>query len=270
MRVTGQPRPALRAAATLLASLAVLLMAAANARADGNSLIGYPQSNVIPRNAFHIDFDTVGKGANANAFTGFGITYGLGSLLQGRPNGGRETGGFLGRAEVGVDYILSAGQSVPAVPSQDRFYFNFKVQLYEDGASRTRIVAGGYNLGARSLYTARELYVLVSREHSWGKLQLGVTHALGPKEGLITPAGHADSTYAQLSYNRHIVGRLFGAFAGYTGLSTQSRTSVALAYYLDPQYKGSFAIGVLRYNDRSVLPGRDQVYFGFDYDWGGK
>jgi hypothetical protein len=64
--------------------------------------------------------------------------------------------------------------------------------------------------------------------------------------------------------------RLFGAFAGQTGQSTQSRQSVAVAYYLDNTYKASFALGYLLYNDRSIQPSRNQVYFGFDYDWGGR
>jgi hypothetical protein len=247
----------------------LMLLLPADAAADGNSLIGYPQSEIIRRGAFHLDVDTVGQMASTNAFTGMGITYGIGSSLWGRSGSTGDTDGFLGRAEIGADYVISAGGSMPQVPSQDRFYFNFKVQIYNDTVSRTRVVAGGYNLGPSSVLAARDLYVLVSKAHSWGKLQIGITHAFGPELGLMTPNGNADRTYLQASYNRQIVGRLFGAFAGYTGQSTQSRMSVAMAYYLDPQYRGSFAIGYLRYNDPSVLPGRDQVYFGFDYGWGG-
>jgi hypothetical protein len=267
--MTGRPRPVTRFIVGLLAWTATLLVAATEARADGNSLIGYPQANIIDENAFHLDVDTVGVKASTNSFTGIGVTYGLGSLL-GRAKSTAGKDGLFGRAEVGVDYLMSAGGSVPNVPSKDRFYFNFKVQLYNDDASKTQIVSGGYNLGSQSLATPRELYILVARVHSWGKLQIGVTHAFGPEEGLITPAGHAERNYIQVSFNRHLAGRLYGAFAGYTGLSTQSRGSVAVAYYLDQTYKASFALGLLRYNDHSVLPGQYQTYFGFDYDWGGK
>jgi hypothetical protein len=253
----------------LLAAVA-LLLCPAPARADGNSLIGYPQTNILGRNAFHFDFDTVGVRANSNVFSGAGVTWGLGSSLLGRKDKSDKSG-FLGRSEIGVDYLLSAGPFVPTfVKARQRFFFNFKMQLYDDPASQTRVVVGGYNLGSASLAAARELYVLASKTRSWGKLQVGLTHAFGPEAGLITPAGHADRTYVQVSYNRHLWQRLFGAYAGQTGLSTQSRQSVALAYYLDDTYKGSFAIGILRYNDRSIAPSRHQVYFGFDYDWGGQ
>jgi hypothetical protein len=256
--------------AGLLAGTAILLVAAADARADGNSLIGYPQANILGENAFHLDVDTVGVNASTNAFTGMGITWGLGSALKGRSDTKADQDGLLGRSEVGMDYLLSAGSAVPNVPSHDRFYFNFKTQLYNDDASKTQVVVGGYNLGTPLLATARELYVLAARTHSWGKLQIGLTHAFGPEASVLTPAGHDDRTYLQTSFNRHVVGRLYGAFAGYTGLSAQSRASIAIAYYVDRDNKGSFALGLLRYNDRSVLPGQYQVYFGFDYDWGAK
>ena len=254
----------------LLAAAAVLL-APLPARADGNSLIGYPQTNVLARNAFHFDWDTVGVKAATNVFSAAGVTFGLGSKLRGRQDQ-TDNNGLLGRTEIGVDYLLTAGENVPTFTSTaQRFYFNFKTQLYADDAPwRTRLVVGGYNIGGNALGTARELYLLTSKESAaFGKLQLGVTHAFGAEFGLKTPAGNADRTYFQLSYNRHMWQRLFGAYAGYSGLSTQSRQSVAVAYYLDDTYKSSFALGYLRYNDESVRPQRDQVYFGFDYDWGG-
>ena len=253
-----------------LLTAAAVLLAPLPARADGNSLIGYPQSNVLARNAFHFDWDTVGVKAATNIFSAAGVTFGLGSGLRGGKDKS-DKDGILGRAEIGVDYLLSAGENVPTFASaHDRFYFNFKTQLYNDDKTGTRVVVGGFNIGVPSLGTARELYVLTSKEdRRLGKLQFGLTHAFGPEAGLITPAGNADRTYLQISYNRHIWQRLFGAYAGFTGLSTQSRQSVALAYYLDNTYKGSFAIGYLRYNDYSVRPRRDQIYFGFDYDWGG-
>ena len=241
-------------------------------RADGNSLIGYPQTNIIPKNAFHLDVDTVGVNAKTNVFSAIGITYGLGSGLRGRSEGstGADNNSILGRTEVGVDYLLTAGATVPtSVPSHDRFYFNFKTQLYDNEKTQTRLVVGGYNLGANSLATARQLYILVSEQHSWGKIQIGLQHAFGKEEGLITPAGNADRTYVQLSYNRHVWQRLFAAYAGVTGQSSQSRQSVAVAYYVDKSYQGSFALGYLLYNDKSIRPQRNQVYFGFDYDWGG-
>jgi len=263
MRVSRRRWGVLAAAAVLLSPLP--------ARADGNSLIGYPQTNILAKNAFHVDWDTVGVNAKTNVFSAIGVTYGLGSGLLGRSSDGSDKNGVLGRAEVGVDYLLTAGPTVPTfVPTNERFYFNFKMQLYNDDKTQTRVVVGGYNLGANSLATARELYVLASEQRSWGKIQIGVQHAFGHEEGLKTPAGNADRTYVQLSYNRHVWQRLFAAYAGVTGQSTQSRQSVAASYYLDNTYQGSFAIGYLVYNDRSIRPQRNQVYFGFDYDWGGK
>lgn len=268
--ITPQRGRSIRGIAWLFAA-AALMLAPVQARADGNSLIGYPQSNIIAKNAFHVDWDTVGTGPKTDVFSAIGITYGLGSGLRGRRGDGSDKNGFLGRAEVGIDYLLTAGTTVPTfVPTNERFYMNFKVQVYQDDATKTRVVAGMYNLGANSLRTARELYLLVSEDRPWGKIQVGVTHAFGKEEGLKTPAGHADRTYFQLSYNRHLWQRLFGAYAGYSGKSTQSRQSVAVAYYVDNTYKGSFAIGYLLYNDKSVRPSRNQVYFGFDYDWGGR
>ena len=269
--MSGLSRSSIQLIARVIAATALLLSVAGRAGADGNSLIGYPQANIIGENAFHLDVDTVGQKASTNAFTGLGITWGLGSGLLGRSGDKGDKDGILGRSEVGVDYVLSAGPFVPTiVESRDRFFFNFKTQLYNDDASQTRVVVGGYNLGAASLATPRELYILAARTHKWGKLQIGLTHAFGPEQGLITPAGNADRTYLQASFNRKLVGRLYGAYAGYTGLSTQSRSSVAVAYYLDSTYKGSFALGLLRYNDHTVQPGQYQVYFGFDYDWGGR
>jgi len=258
----GLPLGLLTAAAVLLTPLP--------ARADGNSLIGYPQANVTPRNGFHFDWDTVGIRARTNVFSSAGITFGLGSGLLGREDKS-DKDGILGRTEIGVDYLLTAGGVVPTFAStHDRFYFNFKTQLYNNDKTGTRVVVGGYNIGVNELGTSRDLYVLTSKEdRRLGKLQFGIAHAFGTEAGLMTPAGNADRTYLQVSYNRHIWQRLYGAYAGYTGLSSQSRKSVALAYYLDNTYKGSFAIGYLRYNDDSVRPGRDQIYFGFDYDWGG-
>jgi hypothetical protein len=252
---------------------AALFVAPLPAYADGNSLIGYPQSNILTKNAFHVDWDTVGVNADVNVFSAIGVTYGLGSGMLGRSpkRDGSDSNGILGRSEVGVDYLLTAGTAVATfVPSNERFFFNFKTQIYNNDTSKTRVVAGVYNFGTNSLATAREIYILASEEHSWGKIQLGLQHALGRKEGLITPAGNADRTYVQVSYNRHVWQRLFAAYAGVSGRSTQSRQSVAVAYYLDNSYKGSFALGYLLYNDASVRPQRNQVYFGFDYDWGGR
>jgi hypothetical protein len=253
-----------------LITAAAVLLAPLPARADGNSLIGYPQSNVTARNAFHFDWDTVGIKAGTNVFSAAGVTFGLGSGLRGGKDKS-DKDGILGRTEIGVDYLLTAGDVVPTFASaHDRFFFNFKTQLYNNDKAGTRVVVGGYNIGVNELGTSRDLYVLTSKEdRRLGKLQFGLAHAFGEEFGLKTPAGNADRTYLQLSYNRHVWQRLYGAYAGYTGLSAQSRQSVALAYYLDNTYKGSFAIGYLRYNDDSVRPGRDQIYFGFDYDWGG-
>ena len=252
-----------------LLAAAVVLLAPLPAHADGNSLIGYPQTGLMSRNAFHVDFDTVGVRAGTNVFSAIGITYGLGSALVGGKDKSDKSG-FLGRAEIGVDYLLTAGPNVASfASSHDRFFFNFMLQMYDDPKGGVRVVVGGYNIGTPNLGTARELYVLASKQGSFGKLQIGITHAFGPEFGLITPAGHDDRTYGQISYNRHIWQRLFGAYAGYTGMSTQTRQSVALAYYVDNTYKGSFALGYLHYNDRSVQPKSDQIYFGFDYDWGG-
>jgi hypothetical protein len=267
--VTAQRGRSTPSIAWLFAAVA-LVVAPAQARADGNSLIGYPQTNILAKKAFHVDWDTVGVRAGTNVFSAIGITYGLGSGLRGRNGDGSDKNGILGRSEIGIDYLLTAGPNVATfVPTNERFYLNFKTQLYQDDSTKTRVVAGVYNLGANSLATARELYLLVSEDRPWGKIQVGVTHAFGKEEGLKTPAGNADRTYFQLSYNRHIWQRLFGAFAGYSGKSTQSRQSVALAYYVDNSYKGSFAIGYLFYNDKSVRPSRNQVYFGFDYGFGG-
>ncbi len=252
---------------------AAMLLTPLPARADGNSLIGYPQTNIIGKNAFHFDFDTVGINAQTNVFSAIGITYGLGSVLRGRPPGqdGSDTNSILGRTEVGVDYLLTAGGAVPtSVPTHERFYYNFKTQLYDDEKTQTRLVFGGYNHGADSVGSAHEIYVLASEQRSWGKIQVGLQHAFGNEQALVTPAGNADRTYAQLSYNRRVWQRLFAAYAGVTGKSTQCRQSVAVAYYLDNSYQGSFALGYLLYNDKSVRPQRNQVYFGFDYDWGGK
>jgi len=256
-----------------LFAAAAMLATPTAAWADGNSLIGYPQSNIITKNAFHVDWDTVGVNAATNVFSAIGVTYGLGSGLLGRrpSDDGSDSNGILGRSEVGVDYLLTAGNSVATfVPTNERFFFNFKTQLYNDDTSKTRIVAGIYNFGSNSLATAREVYILASEDRPWGKIQVGVQHAFGHQEGLETPAGNADRTYVQVSYNRHLWQRLFGAYAGVTGRSTQTRQSVAVAYYLDNTYKGSFALGYLLYNDASVRPQRNQVYFGFDYDWGGR
>ena len=222
----------------------------------------YPATDIYGKGVYHLDVDSYGRATKMDAFTSVGLTYGIG-----------DKDGLLGRSEIGADYIISLGGSTPldidsgtSLSGRKRFLLNAKTQLYNNSDSGVRLVTGVWGVGGDDLFAPNVGYVVGSKSFSWGRVHLGVAHAFD-KENITTPDGNDATTYLQLGYDKMLTSKLQFAVDYYSGKSAISGVQPTLYYYVND--KASFGLGLMRFNDKSIAPTRNQVYICFDYNFGG-
>lgn len=222
----------------------------------------YPATDIYGKGTFHLDIDTYGRATKTDALTSVGLTYGIG-----------DKDGLLGRSEIGADYILSLGGSTPldidsgtSLSGRKRFLLNAKTQLYNNSDSGVRLVTGVWGVGGDDLFAPNVAYLLGSKSFKFGRIHAGVAHAFD-KANITTPAGNDTTTYLQLGYDKMLTSKLQFAVDYYSGKSAISGVQPTLYYYVND--KASFGLGLMRFNDKSIAPTRNQVYICFDYNFGG-
>jgi hypothetical protein len=233
-----------------------------SAQATPATLGFYPASDIYDKGTFHLDVDSYGRNTKMDAVTSVGLTGGL---------GGKD--GVFGRTEIGVDYLMSAGGGTPVDPDTGnslsgsrRLTFNAKTQLYNNEDKGLRVVAGVWGVGSKKIYAPNVAYVLGAKSFDWGRVHVGMAHSLARKETIATPAGNDDRTFLHLAYDRPITKKLSFAVDWYSGKSAISGVQPSLYYAVND--KASFGVGLMRFNDKSVTPTRNQLYLCFDYNFG--
>jgi len=239
-----------------LATGAVLHGASREAAATPATLGFYPATDIYGKGSFHLDVDTYGRGLKTDSVVSTGVTYGIGP----------ERDGFLGRSEIGFDYLLSLGGSTPSASTSKRLSFNLKTQLYNNDDSGTRIVAGGWGLGSKEIFAPDIGYLLGSKAFKWGRVHLGVAHSFADDE-VIAVGDDADKTSLQLGFDRYITPKIQFAVDYYSGKNAYAGVQPTIYYYVND--KASFGLGLMRFNAESVAPSRNQIYACFDYNFGG-
>ena len=251
-------------AATIFAASGLIF--APRAQAAPANLTIYPSTDIYPKGDWHLDSDIVsGSNFRDTTFASAGINYGLGP----------DRNGLLGRSDIGLEYLPAP---LSGVSGSNRLAFNFKTQLYNRmaltarGPMSTRLVFGLRGFGPKgnpgignSTAPKDIIYLLGSHVLPIGRVHLGVAHSYAQRAFLQTPAGNAARTYAQLGYDVPISKQARLALDYYTGKSAISALAPSIRYELDN--RGSFQVGLIRYNDCSIKP-RHQIYGAFDYDFG--
>lgn len=249
--------------AALSAAAAAFCVTPQSAQATPAALSFYPATDIYGKGNFHFDSDQFfGSGSRTTA-SAIGLEYGAGP----------DRDGVFGRTEFGLDYVTGGSGFSNTISGGKRLLFNAKTQLYNNDASATRIVAGFWGAGSRgNLVTGDTVfppdigYLLASKNFTFGRIHAGVAHSFAKKAVITTPGGGDDRTYLQLGYDR-VLNKKFQVTADfYSGKSAASLFSPGVIYYLNE--KSDFQLGYLRYNDQSINP-RNQVYLGFDYNFGG-
>lgn len=177
---------------------------------------------------------------------------------------------MFGRSEFGFDYVLGLGGVTPnslGISTGKRLLFNAKTQLFNSDKSGTRVVAGVWGLGNKSIFAPNVGYVTGSKTLGFGRVHLGLARSLAKSATVATPDGNSDRTNLQLGYDRYITPKLQFAADYYSGKSGYSGFQPTLYYYVND--KADFGLGYFRLNDKSVTPTRNQVYVCFDYNFGG-
>lgn len=228
------------------------------AGASPSGLTFVPSTDIYTKSNFHFDADTVGQGTRMNGFMSYGLSAGIGP----------ERDGAFGRTEVGLDYFGSIlGASTGGISTHKRFWLNAKTQLYNNSENGTRVVAGFWGLGDKAIASPNYGYLLGSKSFDFGRVHLGVARSFANRTSIVTPAGNADKTSLQLGFDRVFGGGKWQFTADYyTGKGGYNAFSPGLIYYMNE--KSDFQIGLIRFNDKSVLPSRNQIYIGFDYNFG--
>lgn len=240
----------------LLLTTALALPAAATP----STLGFYPSTDISAPGSVHLDVDSYSKGLLNDATTSVGLTAGFGD--QDKP---------LGRGEVGVDFLATAGGMTPRNSSGEtlspgkRLLFNAKAQLFSN--DKTRLVAGLWGMGSDAIAAPKVGYVLGSHSFSWGRIHLGLAHSFAPAASISTPAGNDDDTYLTLGFDRSISKKLSFAVDYYSGKSALSGIQPTLYYTLSPTT--SVGLGLMHFTDASMQPTRNQVYLCFDAQLGG-
>ena len=246
-----------RKAATLgMAALAVAgtLTSVKPASATAAGLTFYPSTDVYSKGNFHFDSDTFfdRNPSNGSVFSTIGLEYGIG------PDNNKA----FGRSEIGFDVVTN---SFGGINFGERLLFNGKTQLYNNDKSQTRVVAGVWGVGSKKVAAPDVVYVTGAKTFSFGRIHLGVANSLAKRSTISTPAGNDDRTYFTAGYDKVFAnGKLQFTTDFYSGKSAVSVLAPGIIYYLND--KSDFQLGYIRFNDRSL---RDQVYLGFDYNFGG-
>ncbi len=206
----------------------------------------YPSTDIYGRGTAHYDADSYNR---TDLKDSFGVTSGLTFGL------GPERDGLLGRTEAGFDYNFTSGSNTSV---GRRLLGNIKTQLYNNDASGTRVVAGGWGLGSDKTQP-NYLYLLGSKSFSGNRVHLGVAQSLN--DNIIT----RDRTSLQLGYDRYITPKLQFVADFYSGKGPQSGVQPTLYYFLND--KSDLGLGYFRANDRNLGAARDQIYICFDYNF---
>ncbi|MDF2439180.1 MAG: hypothetical protein JWN98_164 [Abditibacteriota bacterium] len=254
-------KKALTTGAAVLATGTVGHLSTSKASATPSTLGFYPSTDIYGRGVFHYDADSYGRATRADAAVTTGLTYGIGP----------DRDGIFGRSEVGLDYTLSLGGVAPSsfgVEGQKRLTGNIKTQLFNNDASATRVVAGIWGIGDAEIFAPNVAYVTGSRSFQFGRVHLGLARSLSDRSVVATPSGNSDRTNLHLGYDRYFANnKLQFAVDYYSGKSGYSGIQPTLYYYIND--KANFGLGLMRFNDSTVAPARNQVYLCFDYNFGG-
>ncbi len=256
------------ATATIMAAciLTCTLTGAQHTQASPANLTIYPSTDIYPKGNWHLDSDIVsGSNFRDTTFASAGINYGLGP----------DRNGLFGRTDIGIEYLPAP---LSGVSGSNRLVLNAKTQLFNRmyqtarGPMSTRLVFGLRGFGNKgnpgignSTAPKDVIYLLGSHVLPIGRVHLGVAHSFAERAFLLTPAGNAARTYVELGYDVPISKQARIAVDYYTGKSTISALAPSIRYALDN--RGSFQLGLIRYNDSSLKP-RHQIYGAFDYDFG--
>ena len=234
------------------------------ARATPAGLTFYPATDIYGKGNFHFDSDQFfGSGSRTTA-TAIGLEYGTGP----------DRDGVLGRSEFGIDYITGGSGFSNNISGSKRVLFNAKTQLFNNDKSATRLVAGVWGVGARgnlssgnTVFPPNVGYLLASKNFTFGRIHAGVAHSFANKAVITTPGGNDDRTYLQLGYDRVLNKKFQVTVDFYSGKSAASVFAPGIIYYMNE--KSDFQLGYIRFNDKSIKP-RNQIYLGFDYNFGGE
>lgn len=227
----------------LAAGLAVLVsaFAASTASATPSTLGFYPSTDIYGRGNFHLDVDNYAADDLESDLPSVGLTYGFGN----------DTSRPLGRNEVGFDYFFGDADNIG-----DKLTFNIKTQLFDDSDKGVRVVAGGWGLGSTDAAAPNYLYLLGSKTFDFGRVHLGVAHALN--DDVVTE----DKTSLHVAYDRLLSSRLQFAVDYYTGEGELSGVQPSLYYSINPN--ASFGLGYFVPNNG----GDNSIYLSFDYNFG--
>lgn len=237
-------------------AIATSISAAVKPAAATPATLGfYPATDIYGKGTMHLDFDSYGRGIKADGLVSSGLTYGIGP----------DTDKAFGRSEIGFDYLLSAAGGTPAIDTGKRFLFNAKTQLYNNDATGTRVVIGGWGLGNKQAGAPGIVYLTGSKTFEFGRVHLGVAQSLANKAIITAGPGEDDKTSISLGYDKMLTDKLQFAVDMYTGKNLYSGIQPTLYYYIND--KANFGLGLMRFNSKNVGPSRNQVYVCFDYNF---
>ena len=210
----------------------------------------YPSNDTVANKGFHLDVDTYGVGLKTNGTDAVGLTYGIG-----------DKDGAFGRSEIGIDYITNGG----GLSADKRVIFNAKTQLWENKDSKTKIVAGVWGVGSKTVAAPDYIYLQGSKTFEWGRVHLGVASAMAKKATIAAPSGKGDRTSVTLGYDKALTDKIGFAVDYYSGKNLYAGINPTLYYAVND--KASFGLGWSRLNDSTVFPSRNQTYVCFDYNF---
>lgn len=219
-----------------------LLGGAKPAHATGSGLSNYPSTDIYPKGNLHYDADYFAStsGSTGN-FSSTGLEYGAGP----------ERDGLFGRSEFGLDYANSGGASFG-----NRLFFNAKTQLFNNSKSGVRATLGVYGFGTKRSGAANWVNLLGSKAFSFGRITVGGAYATQGSN--VT----GNRSVLQLGYDKAINDKFIFA-ADYQSGKGQF-IAPGLIYLIND--KAGVELSYLR--GGSAISPRNQIYFGFDYNFG--
>lgn len=258
----------LRILSAIMLGAAVSLSACdAPLQASPSGLIVLPSTDIFDRGVLHLDLDgtvfprvarevddVTGEvlSRQADGIATVGLTYGFGPGHS----------GLFGRSEVGVEYDAASLSGIPN-NGRERFNYNFKTQLFESPRGDVRVVAGGTQLGHKSVF-ARLGYVTASKNFGdAGRVHAGVYHIFNSVPG--------NRNSLQFAYEKFFGDRLHFIVetntdtTGTIGRNPLGSTALSAVYYLNSHSDVQIAVG--RPNTSAVREGAGNyfIYIGYDF-----
>ena len=235
-------RGVLASGALVMALGASLSVGTERANATPAGLSNYPSTDIYTKNNFHFDADTFTSTSGDSLGTSLGLEYGLGP----------EKDGAFGRSEIGFDYVTSSGGGVNF---GKRLLANGKTQLYNNDDAQTRLVAGFYGVGSKDIGAGNWIYLLGAKGFEFGRVHVGVAHALRNEVA-------GSRTVLQLGYDKSLNKDFIFAIDYQSG----SGQFIAPGIIYNINDKAGIELSYLR-GGGDIGP-RNQIYFGFDYNFG--